>query len=111
MTIYRRRRFSWIALLALVAGVALAFILRGSGGAQAIDASVFSSGACVAYPPTSGNRSETVFLDAGHGGIDRGAGRGRGRRRQPSPATTPTARSRPRTYGWRGSSKTTCSPR
>jgi N-acetylmuramoyl-L-alanine amidase len=74
MTIYRPgRRLPWLAVLALVAAVALALILHGSGGAQAIDASAFSSGACVAYPATSGSRGETVFLDAGHGGIDPGA--------------------------------------
>ncbi len=33
----------------------------------------FSPGACVSYPPTAGNRHQTVFLDAGHGGIDPGA--------------------------------------
>jgi N-acetylmuramoyl-L-alanine amidase len=26
----------------------------------------------VAFPPTSGDRHKTVFLDAGHGGIDPG---------------------------------------
>jgi N-acetylmuramoyl-L-alanine amidase len=41
-------------------------------GGQAIDPAVFASGACVAFPPTSGDRHETVFLDAGHGGIDPG---------------------------------------
>ncbi|MGD0879972.1 MAG: N-acetylmuramoyl-L-alanine amidase [Acidimicrobiales bacterium] len=39
----------------------------------ALDPSAFSPGACVAYPPTSGDRHLTVFLDAGHGGIDPGA--------------------------------------
>lgn len=34
---------------------------------------LFSPGACVAYPPLSGNRHRTVFLDAGHGGPDPGA--------------------------------------
>jgi N-acetylmuramoyl-L-alanine amidase len=38
----------------------------------AIDRSLFVKGACMAYPPTSGNRHKTVFLDAGHGGIDPG---------------------------------------
>jgi N-acetylmuramoyl-L-alanine amidase len=33
---------------------------------------MFASGSCIAYPPTSGNRGFTVFLDAGHGGIDPG---------------------------------------
>jgi N-acetylmuramoyl-L-alanine amidase len=37
-----------------------------------VDARVFASGACVSYPPTSGNRNVTVFLDAGHGGSDPG---------------------------------------
>jgi N-acetylmuramoyl-L-alanine amidase len=74
MTIYRSgRSVRWLALLVLVAAIVLALILRGSGRAQAIDASAFSSGACVAYPPTSGHRGKTVFLDAGHGGIDPGA--------------------------------------
>jgi N-acetylmuramoyl-L-alanine amidase len=42
-------------------------------GPTAIDPALFTSGACVAYPPASGDRHETVFLDAGHGGIDPGA--------------------------------------
>lgn len=41
-------------------------------GPAAVDAKLFASGACVAYPPTSGNRNVTVFLDAGHGGSDPG---------------------------------------
>jgi N-acetylmuramoyl-L-alanine amidase len=40
---------------------------------QAIDPSEFSPGACIAFPPTAGDRHLTVFLDAGHGGIDSGA--------------------------------------
>jgi N-acetylmuramoyl-L-alanine amidase len=39
----------------------------------ALDPSYFSPGACMAFPPTRGNRHLTVFLDAGHGGIDPGA--------------------------------------
>jgi N-acetylmuramoyl-L-alanine amidase len=74
MTVYRSRRGRrWRALLVLVAAVVLAYTLHGSSGPQPIDPSAFSSGACVAYPPTAGNRGETVFLDAGHGGIDPGA--------------------------------------
>ncbi len=46
---------------------------RASDAPEAVDPAVFSPGACVAYPPTSGDRDETVFLDAGHGGIDPGA--------------------------------------
>jgi N-acetylmuramoyl-L-alanine amidase len=44
----------------------------GEGG-QAIDPAIFSPGACMAFNPTRGNRHETVFLDAGHGGVDPGA--------------------------------------
>jgi N-acetylmuramoyl-L-alanine amidase len=74
MTIYRsRRRLRWLALLVLAAAVVLVYELNDSSGVQAIDPSAFSAGACVAYPPTAGNRGETVFLDAGHGGIDPGA--------------------------------------
>ncbi|HET7172866.1 MAG TPA: N-acetylmuramoyl-L-alanine amidase [Nocardioidaceae bacterium] len=32
-----------------------------------------SPGACMYFPPTNGNRHETVFLDPGHGGLDPGA--------------------------------------
>jgi N-acetylmuramoyl-L-alanine amidase len=39
----------------------------------AIDPAYFSPGACVAFPPTMGNRHLIVFLDAGHGGLDPGA--------------------------------------
>jgi N-acetylmuramoyl-L-alanine amidase len=44
-----------------------------ASGARQIDPAAFSPGACVALPPTGGNRHMTVFLDAGHGGIDPGA--------------------------------------
>jgi N-acetylmuramoyl-L-alanine amidase len=44
----------------------------GSAG-QAVDPALFSPGACLTFAPTSGDRYETVFLDAGHGGIDPGA--------------------------------------
>jgi N-acetylmuramoyl-L-alanine amidase len=44
-----------------------------STGTGPIDPSVFASGACVAFGPTSGDRHLTVFLDAGHGGPDPGA--------------------------------------
>jgi len=44
----------------------------GSAG-QAVDPALFSPSACMAFPPTNGDRHETVFLDAGHGGIDPGA--------------------------------------
>jgi N-acetylmuramoyl-L-alanine amidase len=38
-----------------------------------IDKGRFATGACEAFAPTSGDRHATVFLDAGHGGIDPGA--------------------------------------
>jgi N-acetylmuramoyl-L-alanine amidase len=43
-----------------------------SPGVRAIDPAIFSPSACMEYPPTSGDRHMTVFLDAGHGGIDPG---------------------------------------
>jgi N-acetylmuramoyl-L-alanine amidase len=39
---------------------------------RAVDARLFEPGACVEYGPTSGDRHLTVFLDAGHGGLDPG---------------------------------------
>jgi N-acetylmuramoyl-L-alanine amidase len=42
------------------------------GAATAVDPSYFARGACVSLPPTSGDRHVTVFLDAGHGGLDPG---------------------------------------
>ena len=41
-------------------------------GPQAVDPAAMTAGACVALPPTSGDRHRTVLLDAGHGGIDPG---------------------------------------
>ncbi len=46
--------------------------LGGSSGGTPLDPSAFAPGACVSYPPTNGNNGRTVFLDAGHGGIDPG---------------------------------------
>jgi N-acetylmuramoyl-L-alanine amidase len=37
-----------------------------------LDPGTFAPGACVAYKPTVGDNHESVFLDAGHGGIDPG---------------------------------------
>ena len=48
----------------------------GSAAGQAgvaVDPASFSPGACMAFPPTRGDNHRTVFLDAGHGGIDPGA--------------------------------------
>jgi N-acetylmuramoyl-L-alanine amidase len=39
---------------------------------EPVDPAFFAPGACVAYPPTSGDTGKTVFLDAGHGGLDPG---------------------------------------
>jgi N-acetylmuramoyl-L-alanine amidase len=44
----------------------------GSDAVGAIDPALFSPGSCMAFPPTDGDRHETVFLDAGHGGLDPG---------------------------------------
>jgi N-acetylmuramoyl-L-alanine amidase len=44
---------------------------RNTAG-RAIDGSYFEPGACVKYAPTSGDHHLTVFLDAGHGGLDPG---------------------------------------
>lgn len=53
-------------------GVLLFVLLHASSGPVALDPGFFAQGACLAFAPTHGNRSETVFLDAGHGGIDPG---------------------------------------
>jgi N-acetylmuramoyl-L-alanine amidase len=44
-----------------------------SASGSALDPALFAAGGCVAFPPTSGERHRTVFLDAGHGGPDPGA--------------------------------------
>lgn len=43
-----------------------------SAQVQPVTPAMFSPGACVAFAPTRGNRDQTVFLDAGHGGVDPG---------------------------------------
>jgi len=45
---------------------------QGSPNGDPVDPEAFAAGACRAFGPTSGDRHETVFLDAGHGGIDPG---------------------------------------
>jgi N-acetylmuramoyl-L-alanine amidase len=77
-----------LAGLVLVAGSALGWwghqgsagdpAARATGagapeGGQAIDPSRFARGSCERFAPTAGDRHLTVFLDAGHGGIDPGA--------------------------------------
>ncbi|HEX3460644.1 MAG TPA: N-acetylmuramoyl-L-alanine amidase [Acidimicrobiales bacterium] len=71
-----RRRRSAVALLGLVIMVGGVIALTGgssqASGGTALDPAAFAPGACMAFEPTSGNRHQTVFLDAGHGGIDPG---------------------------------------
>ena len=43
-----------------------------AGAGTPVDAKLFEPGACMEYAPTSGDRHLTVFLDAGHGGLDPG---------------------------------------
>jgi N-acetylmuramoyl-L-alanine amidase len=46
---------------------------NGAVTSTALDPSYFAKGACEAFTPSGGGtRGETVFLDAGHGGIDPG---------------------------------------
>ncbi|MGA3362515.1 MAG: N-acetylmuramoyl-L-alanine amidase [Solirubrobacteraceae bacterium] len=67
---------AWLVVGMLgVGAVALGWgrvVSGASGGGRPLDASAFAPGACMAFAPTAGNRGETVFLDAGHGGIDPG---------------------------------------
>jgi len=49
-----------------------ASVSRGVATGHALDPSYFEPGACVSDAPTSGDRHLTVFLDAGHGGLDPG---------------------------------------
>ncbi|MGD0198946.1 MAG: N-acetylmuramoyl-L-alanine amidase [Solirubrobacteraceae bacterium] len=65
-----RRRLA--AIVAIVALVLIAVRALGGPASGALDPALFAPGACVAYQPTSGDRGKTVFLDAGHGGIDPG---------------------------------------
>jgi N-acetylmuramoyl-L-alanine amidase len=46
---------------------------KSSTVGRPLQPSFFAPGSCVAFAPTQGNRHETVFLDAGHGGVDPGA--------------------------------------
>ncbi len=78
----RTRRISLGAglLLAVVIGVGAGILSGGgsdSGGVlasgAAVDLAQFAKTACMAFAPTQGDRHLTVFLDAGHGGIDPGS--------------------------------------
>lgn len=73
----RRRRVVLFGAISLVAvAVVVGHREQSQSGAyaggKAVDPSYFSNGACVSLPPTKGNRHITVFLDAGHGGVDPG---------------------------------------
>ncbi|MBF6558499.1 MAG: hypothetical protein IVW52_20610, partial [Acidimicrobiales bacterium] len=82
----RRRRRRVMLVLVVVGAVALGAWGLGAAvrhadanatgsaipGGTSLDPSAFASGACQAFAPTSGDRGLTVFLDAGHGGIDPG---------------------------------------
>jgi len=57
----------------LVSGVLGTTASATSATGRPLDPAAFSPGACVAFPPTKGDRHRTVFLDAGHGGIDPGS--------------------------------------
>jgi N-acetylmuramoyl-L-alanine amidase len=56
----------------LAGGVRSRSVMRRTDEARPVDAHLFEPGACMGYPPTSGDRHLTVFLDAGHGGLDPG---------------------------------------
>ena len=90
-----RRR--WVALTAVVVVAVAAFWLQSAGsdgrhlpheaaagaagqpggqlnrGSSPVASGSFSQGACISFSPTRGDRHQTVFIDAGHGGIDPGA--------------------------------------
>jgi N-acetylmuramoyl-L-alanine amidase len=59
---------------AAVKRVAAAVVHLGTGSSDGtpLDSSAFSDGACEAFAPTGGDNGKTVFLDAGHGGVDPG---------------------------------------
>jgi len=68
-----------LTLLALCPGASAATTgatraVRSSPGREGkdLDPREFEPGACVEYPPTAGGKKLTVFLDAGHGGLDPG---------------------------------------
>ena len=67
------RRLSVAGVVLLAAG--LLFVTQSGASPfsrRAVDPRLFASGSCVEFEPTSSDRHETVFLDAGHGGPDPG---------------------------------------
>jgi N-acetylmuramoyl-L-alanine amidase len=74
----RRRRTGLLLLAALVVGAAVVVwvaepVSPSTDAGVQLAPAAFSAGACVAFAPTAGDRHTTVFLDAGHGGLDPGA--------------------------------------
>ena len=80
----RRHWWSWALGAVIVALVAGCSPTRTHGAGQPtstttttsprqIDPSLFEPGSCESFGPTAGDRHTTVFLDAGHGGLDPGA--------------------------------------
>lgn len=65
-------KVSLLVLSTIAIAVACAVDVSASTGGSPVDASAFAAGSCVAFEPTAGERGKTVFLDAGHGGIDPG---------------------------------------
>ena len=64
-----------LAVLLMTSALVWSHDSAASEGRDAIslDPAAFAKGACVALSPTHGDRHQTVFLDAGHGGLDPGA--------------------------------------
>ena len=81
--VHRRRRLGTTLVVAAAAVLVVTIIAvvanQGTNSSRsileegtALDPAYFASGACMAFAPTTGNNGKTVFLDAGHGGIDPG---------------------------------------
>ena len=62
-----------VSVLAAMGPSAAAVAPAHPDAARPVDAARFEPGQCEEYAPTSGDRHRTVFLDAGHGGLDPGA--------------------------------------
>jgi N-acetylmuramoyl-L-alanine amidase len=76
----RRRTVAGCVAVAVVVTITLAtggaptpMVSALPAGAHAVDPALFTTGSCLWFNPLQGNRHETVFLDAGHGGLDPGA--------------------------------------
>ncbi len=64
----------WLGCPVRAAGAGASRTASGKAGSgHAVEPSYFEPGACQLFGPTSGDRHETVFIDAGHGGLDPGA--------------------------------------